>query len=173
MDEPLLTAVGVGDVVDELARIDLSDQVTVDHPAPPDDIGRRSKLVSAVLGRAVDLTHLAALHASLPAGIRDVWFGYALTPATGAANPVNVLVFRGTQSIEEWLEDLAIAQIDVPLVWFSGGRFGGEYSQSACSTSSAAWRVPVTPSTHALPSAAVRARRNNEQDRGSLRRIRR
>ena len=96
---------------------------TAAFKAPEVDISRSSKLASAVLRRAVDLTRLASLHASLTTGIRDVWFGYALAPAPGAANPVNVLVFRGTQSVEEWLEDLAIAQIDVPLVWFSDGRF--------------------------------------------------
>jgi len=94
---------------------------TAAFKAPEVDIGKRSKLVSAVLGRAVDLTHLAVLRA-LTLGIRDVWYGYALAPAAGAPNPVNVLVFRGTRSVEEWLEDLTFAQIDVPLVWFNHGR---------------------------------------------------
>src|SRR5258708_35477401 len=37
MDEALLTAVGVGDVVDELAGIDRLDQVAVEHSVPPED----------------------------------------------------------------------------------------------------------------------------------------
>jgi hypothetical protein len=95
---------------------------TAAFKAPEIDTGRSSKLVSAVLGRSVDLTNLAALQGHT-ATIRDVWFGYALAPAAGATNPVNVLVFRGTQSVEEWLEDATFAQVDVPLVWFKDGRF--------------------------------------------------
>src|SRR5262249_8983288 len=94
---------------------------TAAFKAPEVDIGRSSKLVSAVLGHAVELTDVASLRA-LSASIQDVWFGYALAPAAGAANPVNVLVFRGTRSVEEWLEDFTIAQIDVPLMWFKDDR---------------------------------------------------
>src|SRR5262245_48991507 len=37
MNEALLPAIGVGDVIDELAGIDLVDQVALQHSVPPDD----------------------------------------------------------------------------------------------------------------------------------------
>jgi triacylglycerol lipase len=91
--------------------------------APEIDIGSRSTLLRSVQGSAVDLTDTATLQA-MTVGVRDVFFGFALRPKAGfSPSPAkNILVFRGTQSAEEWLADLSVVQVDVPLVWFNDGK---------------------------------------------------
>jgi len=91
---------------------------TAAFKAPEVDIGKSSKLLAALLGPAVSLTDKLLLQ-GLTIGFRDVWYGYALAPAAGAKNPANVLVFRGTRTIEEWIEDISVDQVDVPLLWFN------------------------------------------------------
>lgn len=86
---------------------------TASFKAPEIDIGHSSPMLNAVRGPAVDLTDLAKLQA-MTAGVRDVFFGFA-----GTWNGTNILALRGTQSPEEWLADLSVVQVDVPLVWFN------------------------------------------------------
>jgi hypothetical protein len=90
---------------------------TATFKAPEIDIGHSSPLLRAVQGPAVDLTDIAALR-SLTTGVQDVFFGFA-----GTWNGMNIVALRGTQSPEEWLADISVVQVDVPLVWFNDGKF--------------------------------------------------
>ena len=89
---------------------------TASFKAPEIDIGHNSSLLRAVQGSQINLTDVAQLE-SLTAGLLDVYFGFA-----GTWNGVNVLALRGTQSPEEWIADLSVVQVDVPLLWFSDGK---------------------------------------------------
>jgi hypothetical protein len=85
-----------------------------------------SKLLIAAQSHKVEPTNAAAL-SSLAASlrIRDVYFGFALAPVSkgGGQAAGNVIVLRGTQSIQEWVEDVlgSAYQLPVPLVWFDHG----------------------------------------------------
>jgi hypothetical protein len=98
---------------------------TAAFKAPEIDIGHSSPLLRAVQGPAVanNLTDLSRLEA-LTAGLRKVYFGFALQPAPGVSpSPgMNILVFRGTRSPEEWIADLSAVQVEVPLLWFNHGK---------------------------------------------------
>jgi triacylglycerol lipase len=90
---------------------------TASFKAPEINIGHNSSLMKAAQAPGFDLTSPAQLQ-SLAASIQDVYFGFA-----GTWNGTNIVALRGTQSPEEWLADLTVAQIDVPLVWFDDGKF--------------------------------------------------
>lgn len=70
-----------------------------------------------------DTAALSSLAASLR--VRDVYFGFSLAPDPkgGGDAAGNVIVLRGTQSIQEWVEDVlgSAYQLPVPLVWFDHG----------------------------------------------------
>ena len=55
---------------------------------------------------------------SIEAGLEDVYFGFAATSASH-----NIIALRGTQSIFEWVTDLDIPQVPVPLYWYNNGHF--------------------------------------------------
>lgn len=82
-----------------------------------------SSLLSTAHRHKIDPTHTAAL-SKLAADlrIRDVYFGFALAPDPkgGGAAAGNVVVLRGTQSVQEWVEDVlgSAYQLPVPLAWF-------------------------------------------------------
>jgi len=68
--------------------------------------------VSAFL---TDPTRLQAL----AVGTQDVFWGFALKATTA---DTNVIVLRGTRTVQEWTEDATGFQVPLPLVWFSDGR---------------------------------------------------
>jgi predicted lipase len=67
--------------------------------------------------QGIDLTNSKAIASSL-ISTKVVYFGFAATSAN-----YNVIALRGTQSDFEWLMDILIPQVPVPLIWFSDGKF--------------------------------------------------
>lgn len=63
----------------------------------------------------IDLTNHTVIE-NLAAGLKKVYFGFALEATDGSGNCIMAL--RGTQTPMEWLSDLMFIQVPVPLVWF-------------------------------------------------------
>ncbi|HVR11981.1 MAG TPA: lipase family protein [Thermoanaerobaculia bacterium] len=97
-------------------------QQTASFTAPEIDLTRGSSQMAAALAPHFDVTDPAARQA-LAVGLRTVFFGFTLQPSPGTAGGYNVVALRGTQSIQEWIEDATIVQIPVPLVWYKDGKF--------------------------------------------------
>jgi hypothetical protein len=98
-------------------------QQTASLKAPEIDLSRDSKVLNTVHGAGMDLSEIEKLR-SLCVGVREVFFGFTLQPKPGpGAATGNVLAFRGTQSIEEFLADAAVVQVPVPLIYFNHGSF--------------------------------------------------
>jgi predicted lipase len=68
-------------------------------------------------GQAIDFTNSKAISSSL-ISTNVVYFGFAATSAN-----YNVIALRGTQSDFEWLMDILIPQVPVPMVWYVDGKF--------------------------------------------------
>jgi triacylglycerol lipase len=88
---------------------------TASFTAPEIDLKSKSTALKQINWKAVqgknDLLPLAA-------GIQEVYFGFAAT-----SKNYNVIALRGTQSIFEWVMDIDIPQVPVPLVWYQDGKF--------------------------------------------------
>ena len=79
-----------------------------------------SKLLSRAESHKVAPTNAAALSTlAVDLRVRDVYFGFALAPDPkgGGAAAGNVIVLRGTQSIQEWVEDVLGSAYQVPIPW--------------------------------------------------------
>ncbi|HEV3455566.1 MAG TPA: lipase family protein [Thermoanaerobaculia bacterium] len=97
-------------------------QQTASFSAPEIDLTRKSPQLAAALAPQFDVADAAARQA-LAAGLRTVFFGFTLQPSPGTAGGYNVVALRGTQSIQEWIEDAVVVQVPVPLVWYKDGKF--------------------------------------------------
>src|SRR5579864_4860152 len=97
-------------------------QQTASFTAPEIDLTRGSIQMAAALAPRFDVADPAARQA-LAVGLRTVFFGFTLQPSPGTAGGYNVVALRGTQSIQEWIEDATIVQIPVPLIWYKDGKF--------------------------------------------------
>lgn len=98
---------------------------TASFTAPEIPFSRLSRLSTQVAGQPELLTRdevLANVVQGAGAAVRDVFFGFALASDAKCKSPsgYNVLALRGTQSIQEWLEEIlgGAVQVPVPLVWF-------------------------------------------------------
>lgn len=97
---------------------------TASFKAPEIQFPKLGRLAGQVAGQPDLLTRDESLESvvrSAGAGVRDVFFGFSLASDSKSPSPAgyNVIALRGTQSIQEWLEEIlgGAAQVPVPLVW--------------------------------------------------------
>src|SRR5258705_5776533 len=85
MDQAVLMAVGMGDVVDELSAVHLADEIALEHPVSPDDrppvrqgerrlligLGTIDRLCEVMNGRIEDVEHEATIRCKMPPDVRQ------------------------------------------------------------------------------------------------------
>jgi len=104
---------------------------TASFTAPEIQFSKLPRLAGQVAAQPDLLTQdetLQSVVQSAGAGVRDVFFGFSLASDSQSPSPAgyNVIALRGTQSIQEWLEEIlgGAVQVPVPLVWLgSDDRF--------------------------------------------------
>jgi hypothetical protein len=87
--------------------------------APEMNFGQGSAFVEKICRDPdFDVTNHGRLQV-LKAGIEEMYFGFLLQSKAGKGN--NIVAFRGTHTLGEWLIDFTAIQVPLPLAWSEGG----------------------------------------------------